>query len=146
MSGESILIIDDNPVNLKLARVLLRAAGYHVETASDADGALTLLETFRPRLILVDIQLPGIDGLELTRRLKADPDTRDITIVALTAYAMKADDEKARAAGCDGYLTKPLDTRAFPSIVAGFLAGPSHGRDAATPSGSGPASIDGGRR
>jgi len=121
MPGEPILIVDDNPVNLKLARVLLTSEGYAVRTAQDAAEALALLAAFRPRLILMDIQLPGMDGLELTRRLKADPATRDILILAMTAYAMKGDDEKALAAGCDGYVTKPIDTRAVPSAIAAYL-------------------------
>ena len=109
MAGEALLIVDDNPTNLKLARVLLSGEGYEVRTANDAEEALQMLPTFRPRLILMDIQLPGIDGLELTRRLKQDPERRDIVIIALTAYAMKGDEEKAFAAGCDGYVTKPID-------------------------------------
>ena len=118
MTREPILIVDDNPVNLKLARVLLAGAGYEVRTAGDADEALDVLNTFRPKLILMDIQLPGMDGLTLTRQLKSDPGTRDIIVVALTAYAMKGDDEKARASGCTGYITKPLDTRSFADDVA----------------------------
>ena len=94
--------------------MLLLGEGYDVRTAGDAEEALAVLATFRPRLILMDLQLPGMDGLELTRRLKADPATRDIVIVALTAYAMKGDEERARAAGCDGYVTKPIDTRRCP--------------------------------
>ena len=122
MAGEPILIVDDNPVNLKLMRVLLAGEGYTVRTAADAEEALAVLREFVPRLILMDIQLPGIDGLELTRRFKADPATRDICIVALTAYAMKGDEQRVRAAGCDGYLAKPMDTRALPDAVAGYLA------------------------
>lgn len=122
MAGEEILIIDDNPTNLKLARVVLAGEGYAVRTANDAEEALRALATFTPRLILMDIQLPGIDGLELTRRLKADPATKDITIVALTAYAMKGDEEKARAAGCDGYITKPIDAITLPQQVAEHVA------------------------
>jgi CheY-like chemotaxis protein len=122
MAGEAILIVDDNAANLKLARVLLATEGYEVRTAMDAEDALSVLETFTPRLILMDIQLPGMDGLELTRRLKANPARRGITILAMTAYAMKGDDEKAFAAGCDGYVTKPIDTRALPSVVADYLA------------------------
>jgi two-component system, cell cycle response regulator DivK len=121
MAGEKILIVDDNLLNLKLVRVLLRTEGYDVRTCTDAEEALAALQEYRPVVILMDIQLPGIDGLELTRRLKADPATRDITIIALTAYAMKGDEEKARAAGCDGYLTKPIDTAAFPSVLAGYI-------------------------
>jgi CheY-like chemotaxis protein len=123
MSGESILIVDDNPQNLKLARVILTVEGYDVRTASDAEEALSVLATFVPRLILMDLQLPGMDGLELTRQLKADPECRGIRIIALTAYAMKGDEEKALAAGCDGYVTKPIDTESLPRIVARHLAG-----------------------
>jgi len=123
VAGESILIVDDNAANLKLARVLLSGEGYEVRTAADAEQALELLETFRPRLILMDLQLPGMDGLELTRRLKADPMRRDIAVIALTAYAMKGDEDKARAAGCDGYVAKPVDTEALPRLVAAHLAG-----------------------
>lgn len=125
MAGEPILIVDDNPANLKLARVVLKRAGYEVRTAADAAEALTALDTFRPRLILMDLQMPGMDGLDLTRRLKADPSRADIIIVALTAYAMRGDEEKALAAGCDGYLAKPIDTRALASAVAGYIAGRS---------------------
>jgi two-component system, cell cycle response regulator DivK len=118
---ERILIIDDNPQNLKLARVILVAAGYEVRTAADAEEAIETLSTFVPRLILMDLQLPGMDGLELTRRLKADPERSAIVILALTAYAMKGDEDKARAAGCDGYITKPIDTDALPRLVADHL-------------------------
>lgn len=123
MAGELILIIDDNPANLKLARTLLALEGYDVRTAADAEEALQALQTFQPRLILMDLQLPGIDGMELTLRLKADPVRRHIAVVALTASAMKGDEQKARAAGCDGYITKPIDTRTLPALVAEFLGG-----------------------
>jgi two-component system cell cycle response regulator DivK len=121
MVGEPILIVDDNAANLKLAKVLLSKEGYEIQTADDAEEALKILETFQPRLILMDLQLPGMDGLELTRRLKADPRTRNIVILALTAYAMKGDDEKARAAGCDGFITKPIDTQTMPGLILGYL-------------------------
>jgi CheY-like chemotaxis protein len=122
MAGERILVVDDHPTNLKLARVMLAAEGYEVRTAVDADEALAMLESFQPRLILMDLQLPGMDGLTLTRRLKHDPATRGIAILALTSYAMKGDEQKALAAGCDGYVTKPIDTRALPRVIARFLA------------------------
>jgi CheY-like chemotaxis protein len=122
MSGSPILIVDDNPVNLKLAQVLLVSAGHEVRTAGDAEEALAVLGNWRPRLILMDIQLPGMDGLALTRQLKDDPATKDIVVVALTAYAMKGDDEKAFASGCAGYITKPLDTRTFAGTVARLLS------------------------
>jgi CheY-like chemotaxis protein len=121
VAGESILIVDDNPLNLKLIRVLLTGEGYDVRVAADAVEALAVLRTFTARLILMDIQLPGIDGLELTRRLKAAPETRDVIVVALTAYAMKGDAQRMIEAGCDGYIAKPIDTREFPATVAGFL-------------------------
>jgi len=123
VTGDPILVVDDNPQNLKLARVLLRSEGYRVETAVDAEEALRVLQTFAPRLILMDLQLPGMDGLELTRRLKADPARRHIVVVALTAYAMKGDEEKALAAGCDDYVAKPIDTRALIARVDQLLAG-----------------------
>jgi CheY-like chemotaxis protein len=127
MPAEPILIVDDNPTNLKLARVLLASEGYTVRTAQDAEEALSVLEGFHPRLILMDIQLPGMDGLALTQRLKADPSMRGVVILAMTAYAMKGDDEKALAAGCDGYVAKPIDTRALPGVIAAYLAGPRGG-------------------
>src|ERR1700756_1965316 len=120
MPGETVLIVDDNMVNLNLACVLLEEAGYHVKTAVDAEEALRILPGYHPRLILMDLQLPGMDGLELTRRLKADPATQDILILALTAYAMKGDEQKALAAGCDGYISKPIDTRTLPSVLSGY--------------------------
>ena len=121
MAGEAILIVDDNPVNLKLLRITLALADYDVQTAIDAEQALSVLASFRPRLILMDIQLPGMDGLELTRRLKADPATADAIILAVTAYAMKGDEQRALAAGCDGYITKPIDTRTLPGTIARSL-------------------------
>jgi len=121
MPGEPILIVDDNAANLKLARILLSGEGYDVRTATDAEEALRVLATFRPRLILMDVQLPGMDGLELTRRLKGDAATRGIVILALTAYAMKGDAEKARLAGCDGYVTKPIDIESLPKVIAALL-------------------------
>ncbi len=122
MAGERILIVDDNSVNLKLMRVLLAGEGYTVRTAADAEEALTVLREFAPRLILMDIQLPGMDGLALTRKLKADSATSDTLILGLTAYAMKGDEERVLAAGCDGYVAKPIDTRTFPALVARYLA------------------------
>ena len=122
MAGERILIVDDNATNLKLVAYLMKAHGYDVDSALDAEGALESIGRRRPEVILMDIQLPGIDGLELTRRLKADPGTRDIIIIAVTAYAMKGDQDKALAVGCDDYITKPIDTRALPDTIARHLA------------------------
>ena len=123
MPGEPILIVDDNPVNLKLFRVVLAGEGYDARTAGDAEEALEILREFHPKLILMDIQLPGMDGLELTKLLKADPKTRGTVVLALTAYAMKGDDNKMLEAGCDGYIAKPVDTRTLPGIIAQHLAG-----------------------
>ena len=122
MAHEPILIVDDNPQNLKLARVVLSGEGYLVRTAQDAEEALQCLRAFTPRLILMDLQLPGLDGLSLTRQLKADPATRDIVIIAFTAYAMKGDEERALSAGCDRYLTKPVDIAHLAAAVADALA------------------------
>jgi CheY-like chemotaxis protein len=122
VANELILVVDDHPANAKLVAYLLKARGFETRTAASAKEALQVLESFRPRLILMDLQLPGMDGLTLTRQLKADPATRDIIIVALTAYAMTGDEEKAREAGCDDYITKPIDTRTLPAVLAGLLA------------------------
>ena len=121
MKQHTILIVDDNPLNMKLSRVLLAGEGYRVLTAADATEAMSVVQDCHPQLILMDIQLPGVDGLELTRRLKADPSTRDIAILGLTAYAMKGDEERILAAGCDGYIPKPIDTRALPTFIKRFL-------------------------
>lgn len=121
MSGEAILIVEDNLTNLKLAKLLLSIEGYEVKTASDAIQALNILKDFQPKLILMDLQLPGKNGLDLTKELKADPLFKNIIIVALTAYAMKGDEEKAKAAGCDGYMTKPISVATFPNQIAEYL-------------------------
>lgn len=116
-----VLVVDDIATNLKLARVLLSGAGYRVAVAADAEQALAVIAADAPRVVLMDIQLPGTDGLELTRRLKADPATRAIVIIAVTAYAMKGDEERMLAAGCDGYLAKPLDPDGLIGAVARHL-------------------------
>lgn len=121
MPGEQILIVDDTPVNLKLTRILLANEGYQVLTAASAEDALQILSGSRPDAVLSDIQLPAMDGLELTRRIKENPETRDIVVIALTAFASKADEGKAREAGCDGYITKPIDTRTLGSRVRELL-------------------------
>jgi CheY-like chemotaxis protein len=117
-----VLIVDDNATNLKLVAYLVKAQGYDVDTAGDATAALAAIADRRPDVILMDLQLPGIDGLELTRKLKSDPATREIRIIAVTAFAMKGDQEKALAAGCDDYVTKPIDTRALPEVIARHVA------------------------
>jgi len=124
MSLELILIVDDNPDNVDLARIVLEAEGWQVRAAEHAQHALEVLKTYHPSLILMDIQLPGMDGLELTRRLRATPEFDDISIVALTAYAMQRDEENAPSAGCDGYISKPIDTRTFGDAVRPYLERP----------------------
>jgi CheY-like chemotaxis protein/nitrogen-specific signal transduction histidine kinase len=119
--GSRILIVDDNPTNLKLASEILESAGCTIEQALDAEQAVDLLDKWSPDLILMDIALPGMDGLTLTRKLKADARFKDIPIIALTASAMKGDDAKALAAGCKGYITKPIDTRRFAGQILAFL-------------------------
>jgi CheY-like chemotaxis protein len=117
----TILVVDDNPINLKLVSDLLAFEGYRVLKAEDGEQAAASVEAEPPDLILLDVDLPGIDGLTLTRRLKGDVRTGDIIIVALTAFAMKADRQRAIAAGCDAYVTKPIDTRGLPGQVAQLL-------------------------
>lgn len=118
-----VLVVDDNPANLKLVRLLLIDEGYEVQTALDAARARELVSAWRPGLILLDVHLPVVDGLTLARELKADPATRSIAIVALTALASSAVSERARQAGCDGYLPKPIDLDALCDLVAKHLAG-----------------------
>jgi two-component system cell cycle response regulator len=124
MKPAQILVVDDNATNLKLVSELLAFEGYDVLNAMDAEAAQVVLATALPNLILMDIALPGMDGLSLTRLLKADPRTCHIRIVALTAFAMKGDEQKAIDAGCDGYITKPIDTRALPVLLNRILAFP----------------------
>ena len=121
MPNEPILVVDDNALNLKLARLLLSMEGYQVRTAETAAAAVTVLETFHPRMILMDVQLPGIDGLELTQWLRADSSFDDVIILAVTAFAMAADEQRAKEAGCDGFVSKPLDTRSLPELVRTYL-------------------------
>jgi CheY-like chemotaxis protein len=122
MTGNQILIIEDNLLNLELATDLLEANGFAVASAPTAEEGLRLARELSPDLVLMDFGLPGMDGLSATRRMKNDPATRHLTIVGLTAHAMKGDEELALNAGCDGYLTKPIDTRSFVATVNNFLA------------------------
>jgi two-component system cell cycle response regulator DivK len=116
-----VLVIEDNPANMALAVFLLSAAGHAVLSATDAEVGLTLARDEQPDLILMDIQLPGMDGLEATALLKCDQATRVIPVIALTALAMKGDEERIRAAGCDGYIAKPLDYKDFLAVIAAHL-------------------------
>ena len=121
VDAKKILLVEDNPVNRRLAVFLLRAHGYEVREATTALEALEMLEKERPDLIVMDIQLPGMDGLEVTRKIKAQPATADIPVIAVTSYAMKGDREKALAAGCVGYVTKPIDKNIFIQEIAARL-------------------------
>jgi two-component system cell cycle response regulator DivK len=116
-----ILIIEDNPDNMTLAVLLLKSAGYTVLCAIDAEAGLTLARGELPDLILMDVQLPGMDGLQATALLKGDRATCAIPIIALTALAMKGDEERIRAAGCDGYIAKPMRSKEFLAVVAAQL-------------------------
>jgi two-component system cell cycle response regulator DivK len=132
MKNENILIVDDNQMNVKLIRLLLFNEGFQVRSAQSAGEALEALCSFLPDAVLMDIQLPGIDGLQLTRLLRQDWRTREIPIVAVSANAMKQNIQEAYAAGCDGYITKPIDTRTFVASVREHLARIAAGGSAAS--------------
>jgi CheY-like chemotaxis protein len=121
--GGTVLVIEDNPVNRKLARNVLRSRGYRVLEADTGEEGIEIARRERPQLILMDLQLPGLDGMEATRRLKADPRTSAIPVVALSAHAHGVDEERARAAGCAGYIAKPIRLSRFPQQVRTFLEG-----------------------
>lgn len=124
MKKRRVMVVDDDVISRKLTSHLLRHEGYEVVQTSDASDALDRLKAAPPCLVLVDLHLPVMDGLELTRRMKADPATKHIPVVAVTADAMKGAEESALAAGCDSFVTKPLDTRQFTEVVKKF-AGPN---------------------
>lgn len=121
MSAPRVLVVDDNTMNNELVSFILGAADFDVDVAMDAAQAQARLPEFRPELILMDIQMPGMSGLELTQLLKSDPATRGIVIVAFTAYAMKGDEAKLREAGCDGYISKPINVATFARSVRAYL-------------------------
>jgi len=121
MQNNIVLVVDDNPANADLVSFILAKQGYQVHVAADAAEALAMVTAFSPQLIMMDLQLPGMDGLTLTRQLKADATTRQIIVIALTAYAMKGDEQRAREAGCDGYISKPINTRTLPGIIGEYL-------------------------
>lgn len=121
MTNEPILIIDDNPMNLKLEKRLLEVEGYQVLTARNAEETLRLLEHFQPKLILMDLQLPGMDGIELTKRIREIPAVKKSVILMVTSYDQQGDEARSKAAGCEGYLTKPIDTQTLPLIIADYL-------------------------
>jgi CheY-like chemotaxis protein len=120
-----VLLVEDNPLNQELATDLLEASGFEVISAPTGEAGINLAREAQPDLILMDLSLPGMDGIAATKALKADPQTSGIPIVAVTAHAMKGDEQKALAAGCEGYVTKPIDTRMFPILVMQHLEGAS---------------------
>ena len=117
-----VLIVEDNAANMTLATFLLHSAGHTVLSATDAEAGLMLARDEQPNLILIDIQLPGMDGLEATALLRRDDATRAIPVIALTALAMKGDEERIRAAGCDAYIAKPMRYQEFLATIAAYLA------------------------
>ena len=121
MSIKTILVVEDNALNMKLVKSLLKIGEYDMVEAPDAETGITLARNKKPDLILMDIQLPGMDGLTATRVIKEDPSVKDIPIVAFTSFAMEGDEEKAMEAGCAGYITKPLNTQNFLKTVEDFL-------------------------
>ena len=121
MAKEKILVIEDNQMNMMLVRDLLQLEGFNVLEAPDAETGIQLAREQLPDLILMDIQLPGMDGLQAARIIGRDPVLKDIPVVALTSYAMKGDEVMAKEAGCAGYIIKPLDTRSFSQTVSGFI-------------------------
>lgn len=125
MAGELILIIEDNPKNLKLLRDLLQFKGYSILAAETGEVGIELAQERRPALILMDVQLPGMDGRAVVKILKEDTNTRHIPILALTAYAMKGDRESLLAEGFDGYMSKPIDIQELPKVVESYLSGQS---------------------
>ena len=121
MAGEKLLLVEDNPVNRRLAMFLLHSRGYQVREATSAQEAFEILKNEPMDLIVMDIQLPGMDGLAATTKLKAEPATANIPIIAVTSYAMAGDREKALAAGCSGYVTKPIDKTIFLAEISRHL-------------------------
>jgi CheY-like chemotaxis protein len=121
MAGERILLVEDNALNRRVAEFILKSQGYIVIEAKNGQEALELSRIQLPDLILMDLQLPGLDGFATTRAIKNDPRTQSIPVVALTAYAMSGDEDKALAAGCKGYITKPVDPDQLPGLVAEYL-------------------------
>ncbi len=121
MEKKTILVIEDNDLNRKLMRALLRPEDFRILEAEDAQSGICMAREQRPDLILMDIQLPGMDGLTATSILKQDPLLKHIPVVAVTSYAMAGDSEKARSAGCDRYITKPIDIRSFKELIRNIL-------------------------
>jgi len=121
MPDKNVMVVEDNEKNRKLMRVVLKAKGYNVIEAETGEEALNILRNQKPDIILMDIQLPGIDGITLIKQIKATTTLKDIPIIAVTAYAMKGDEEKIMEAGCDAYVSKPINTQELPLIVEKYI-------------------------
>ena len=122
MPKYKVTVIEDNDINMKLVKTLLDLAGYEVIAATDAETGIDLIRTHQPDLILMDVQLPGMDGLSATKIIKQDEALKFIPVVALTSYAMRGDEEKAKQAGCTGYISKPIDTRNFSKYISDYIS------------------------
>ena len=129
MKTKTILVIEDNELNMKLVKELISIGKYGMLEANDAESGIQQIREQRPDLVLMDIQLPGMDGLSATKIIKEDPALKDIPIIGLTSYAMQGDEEKALAAGCTGYITKPIDTRKFLKTVSEYLKDDEHKKE-----------------
>ena len=125
MANESILVVDDQPLTIKLIQSILAGEGYQVRVAANATEALQAIQSSEPNLILMDIHLPGLDGLALTKLLRSNPELRHVKIIAISAYSLTENDERIAAAGCDGFIPKPIDTRALASSIRKYLDGDS---------------------
>lgn len=121
MSDKNVMVVEDNEKNRKLMRVVLKAKGYNVIEATTGEEALNLLKNQKPNIILMDIQLPGIDGLTLIKQIKADSVTKEIPIIAVTAYAMKGDEQKILDTGCEAYMSKPINTQELPLVIEKYI-------------------------
>ena len=124
--AKRVLVVDDNVLNVELVKFVVGTEACLIESAPNAAQALLRIESFQPDLILMDIQMPGMNGLELTRRIKADAATRHIVVLAFTAYAMKGDEDRMRDAGCDGYISKPIDVETFAGEVLAYISAGRH--------------------
>jgi two-component system cell cycle response regulator DivK len=120
-NGKTVLLVEDNPHNRKIFSGMLAHAGFRVVEATDGNEAMKLVVAEKPHLVLMDLSIPGIDGWECTRRIKGDPATRELPIIALTAHAMRGDEGRAREAGCDGYLSKPVSPKKVVEVVKKYL-------------------------
>lgn len=121
MPNKKVLVIEDNPLNMKLIRGLLQLGNFDMLEAVDAESGIELARKIRPDLILMDIQLPGMDGLSATRIIRNDSSLKEVPIVAVTSYAMQGDEQKAKSAGCSGYIVKPIDTRSFLDTISRYM-------------------------